>query len=83
MGMALFDDRGLGAARQPGVRGAGRGALVDLSEASAPLRALLNWVGGAMAQPILPGGAWVSTEGALPHADGARAGCARCCAARP
>jgi len=70
MGMALFDDRGLVLRANQGFEALAGGALVDLSEASAPLRALLNWVGGAMAQPILPGGAWVSTEGALPHADG-------------
>lgn len=70
MGMALFDDRGLVLRANQGFEALAGGALVELSEASAPLRALLNWERGAMAQPLLPGGAWVSSEGALPHADG-------------
>ena len=70
MGMALFDDRGLVLRANQGFEALAGGPLVDLSEASAPLRALLNWTQGAMAQPMAPGGAWVSSEGALPHADG-------------
>ena len=70
MGMALFDDRGLVLRANQGFEALAGGPLVDLSEASAPLRALLSWTQGAMAQPMAPGGAWVSSEGALPHADG-------------
>jgi PAS domain S-box-containing protein len=70
MGMALFDDRGLVLRANQGFEALSGGPLVDLSEASAPVRALLNWTQGAMVQALSPGGAWVSSEGALPHADG-------------
>ncbi|MEY2875989.1 MAG: hypothetical protein RLZZ373_3360, partial [Pseudomonadota bacterium] len=70
MGMALFDDRGLVLRANQGFEALSGGPLVDLSEASVPLRRLLNWSQGAMVQPLSPGGAWVSSEGALPHADG-------------
>jgi PAS domain S-box-containing protein len=70
MGMALFDDRGLVLRANQGFEALSGGPLVDLGEAAAPLRRLLNWEQGAMVQPLLPGGAWVSSEGALPHADG-------------
>jgi len=70
MGMALFDDRGLVLRANQGFEALSGGPLVDLSEAAAPLRRLLNWERGAMVQPLQPGGAWVSSEGALPHADG-------------
>ena len=70
MGMALFDDRGLVLRANQGFEALAGGPLVDLAEASAPLRALLNWTPGAMVQPLSPGGAWVSSEGTLPHADG-------------
>jgi PAS domain S-box-containing protein len=70
MGMALFDDRGLVLRANQGFEALAGGPLVDLGEASAPLRALLHWTQGVMAQPLSPGGAWVSSEGALPHADG-------------
>ncbi|WP_310460389.1 PAS domain S-box protein [Sphaerotilus sp.] len=70
MGMALFDDRGLVLRANQGFEALSGGPLVDLSEAAAPLHRLLNWSQGAMVQPLSPGGAWVSSEGALPHADG-------------
>jgi PAS domain S-box-containing protein len=70
MGMALFDERGLVLRANQGFEALAGGSLVDLSDASAPLRALLDWVPGGMARPMAPGGAWVSREGALPHADG-------------
>lgn len=70
MGMALFDDRGLVLRANQGFEALAGGALVELNEAASPLRALLNWDCGRMARPLQPGGAWVSSEGALPHADG-------------
>ena len=70
MGMALFDDRGLVLRANQGFEALSGGPLVELSEAAAPLRRLLHWERGAMAQPLPPGGAWVSSEGVLPHADG-------------
>jgi PAS domain S-box-containing protein len=70
MGMALFDDRGLVLRANQGFEALAGGALVELNDAVGPLRALLNWDRGTMARPLQPGGAWVSSEGALPHADG-------------
>jgi PAS domain S-box-containing protein len=70
MGMALFDERGLVLRANQGFEALAGGPLVDLGEASAPLRALLDWGPGGLARPMVPGGAWVSREGSLPHADG-------------
>jgi PAS domain S-box-containing protein len=70
MGMALFDDRGLVLRANQGFEALSGGALVDLTEASAPLRALLHWQHGETGHLPVPGGAWVSSEGALPCADG-------------
>jgi hypothetical protein len=71
MGMVLFDEKGLVLRANPAFEHFAGGALVELAEAPAAVRALLQWEGDGMAAALLPGRGWISREGTLPGPDGA------------
>ncbi|MCK6423858.1 MAG: PAS domain S-box protein [Burkholderiaceae bacterium] len=70
MGMALFEEGGLVLRANQAFEALVGGALLELRQASAAVRALLQWDDGHMAVALEPGGAWVASEGSLPRGDG-------------
>lgn len=70
MGMVLFDEKGLVLRANPAFEHLAGGALVELADAPAAVRALLQWEGDGMVIALLPGRGWISREGTLPGPDG-------------
>ncbi|MEY8875466.1 MAG: PAS domain S-box protein, partial [Leptothrix sp. (in: b-proteobacteria)] len=71
LGMALFDVSGLVLRANQAFERLTGAVLVDLHDASAEVKALLQWGDDGLTVALDPGGAWLSSEAAVSSADGA------------